>query len=146
MGRLSLVPRGEDEPMRFKARMATVMAVGTTFVYVAPASAQQGPPPTCSDFPTQVDMANSILPSLFPFDPAVLDPDGDGIGCEDNPGPPVPYNMVDFPPIPIRTGPPLEVSPTSGPPGTLITVHGEGCFPQAGERVLVGSVLLQVNE
>jgi hypothetical protein len=115
--------------MRFNAGVAAVVAAGTTFVCVAPASAQQTGT-TCSDFPTQIDMERSVPPNP---DPSVLDPDGDGVGCEENPGPPAAYNLFVFPPLRISEGPPLEVSPTSGPPGTAITVLGEDCDPPDGQ-------------
>jgi hypothetical protein len=121
--------------MRLKARVAAVVVAGTAFVCVAPASAQQTPLPTCADFPTQIDMENSVFPPTL--DPSVFDPDDDGVGCEENPGPPVPYDVRVFPPAAISNVRPLEVSPTSGPAGTVITVHGEGCIHPREVDVLV---------
>jgi hypothetical protein len=127
--------------MRVKAGVAAVVAAGTTFVCVAPASAQEVEP-TCSDFPTQIDMENSIFPPTL--DASVFDPDADGVGCEENPAPPVAYNAVVVPPARVNDVPPqpLEVSPTSGPPGTVITVHGESCV----HFVLVNVALRLFND
>jgi hypothetical protein len=118
--------------MRLKAGVVVAaLAAGTTLMYGGPASAQQVGP-DCSDFPTQIDIPNSIFP--FNLDPTDLDSDNDGVGCEANPGPPVPYNLLLFPLLPpVAIGDePLDVSPTSGPPGTVITVRGEECIPPQG--------------
>lgn len=40
----------------------------------------------CSDFKTQVKIVNG-------YDPSHLDNDNDGIGCNDNPGPPLAYDL-----------------------------------------------------
>ena len=113
--------------MELKARVAAVVAAGTMVVCMAPATAQQQPALTCADFPTQVIMIQTVFPN--DFDTSVLDPDGDGLGCEDNPEPPDGYNALVFPPVANSAPPPpLVVSPASGRPGTVITVHGTACL------------------
>ena len=46
-----------------------------------------------------------------------------------------PYNLAVCPPAAINDVPPLEVSPTSGRPGMVITVQGEGCVHPRVEAV-----------
>ena len=125
--------------MRLKARVAAVVAAGTMFVCTAPATAQQQSELTCADFPTQVILVQSVFPQ--DFDTSVLDPDGNGIGCEDNPGPADGYNALVFPPVANSDPPPpLEVSPTSGRPGAVITVHGTACLRNGFTFAIVGLV------
>jgi hypothetical protein len=51
--------------MRLKAgAVAGTLVVGTTFVYVGPASAQQPDGVNCEHVPTQIDISNSILRDL----------------------------------------------------------------------------------
>ena len=53
----------------------------------------------------------------------------------------------------MLTLPPLDVSPTSGSPGTVITVHGEECVPPMGLQFVVlqlvddtaGEVVIESN-
>jgi hypothetical protein len=109
--------------MRLKAGVvAAALAVGTTFVYVGPASAQQSDGPNCSDFPTQIDIPNSILGDLDPTD---LDENDDGVGCESNPGPPVPYDLTKVPPVALEPEPeppaPAEPAPAPEPPPATAT-------------------------
>ena len=97
--------------MRLKAAVvAAVLAAGTTLIYVGPASAQQADGPNCDDFPTQIDIANSIFPP--DLDPTDLDANDDGVGCEANPGPPVPYDLTVFPPVGIEPEPEPNRSPS----------------------------------
>ena len=99
--------------MQFKAGIvAAILAAGTTLIYVGPASAQQADGPNCDDFPTQIDIPNSILGDLDPTD---LDANDDGVGCEDNPGPPVAYDLTVFPPVAIEPEPGPEPEPQPEP-------------------------------
>jgi hypothetical protein len=105
--------------MRLKAGVvAAALAVGTTFVYVGPASAQQSDGPNCSDFPTQIDIPNSILGDLDPTD---LDENNNGVGCEARPGPPKAYDLTKNPPVLLEPEPepeppaPAEPAPPPAP-------------------------------
>jgi hypothetical protein len=99
--------------MRLKAGVvAAVLAAAATLIYVGPASAQQSDGPNCDDFPTQIDIPNSILGDLDPTD---LDADDDGVGCEDNAGPPTAYDLTVFPPAPIQPEPEPEPQPQPEP-------------------------------
>jgi hypothetical protein len=111
----------EDRPMQFKAGVvAAVLAAATTLIYVGPASAQTDGP-NCDDFPTQVDIPNSILGDLDPTD---LDSDDDGVGCEANPGPPVAYDLTVFPPVAIQPEPEPEPEPQPEPQPAPTTEPG----------------------
>jgi len=95
--------------------VASALAVGTTFVHVGPASAQQSDGPNCDDFPTQVDIPNSILGDLDPTD---LDENDNGVGCEANPGPPRAYDLTQNPPVLLEPEPEPEPPPVEQPPAT----------------------------
>jgi outer membrane biosynthesis protein TonB len=99
--------------MRLKAGIvAAVLAAATTLIYVGPASAQQTDGPNCDDFPTQIDIPNSILGDLDPTD---LDSDDDGVGCEANPGPPKAYDLTKVPPVALEPEPEPEPEPQPEP-------------------------------
>jgi hypothetical protein len=68
--------------------------------------------PNCDDFPTQIDIPNSILGDLDPTD---LDAEDDGVGCEDNAGPPTAYDLTAFPPAPIQPEPEPDPQPQPEP-------------------------------
>jgi hypothetical protein len=93
--------------------VAAILAAGTTLIFVGPASAQQSDGPNCSDFPTQIDIANSIFPP--DLDPTDLDANDDGVGCEANPSPPVPYDLTVFPPVALEPEPEPEPEPQPQP-------------------------------
>jgi hypothetical protein len=88
------------------------LAAATTLIYVGPASAQQADGPNCDDFPTQIDIPDSIFPP--DLDSTDLDSD-DGVGCESNPGPPVPYDLTVFPPAKIEPEPEPQPEPETQP-------------------------------
>jgi hypothetical protein len=88
----------------------TNMRLKPGVVYVGPASAQTDGP-NCDQFPTQIDIDNSIFPP--DLDPTDLDSDDDGVGCEARPEPPTAYDLTKNPPVA------LEPEPEPEPPSTV---------------------------
>jgi outer membrane biosynthesis protein TonB len=99
--------------MRLKAGIvAAVLSAGTMLICVGPAGAQQSDGPNCEDFPTQIDIPNSILGDLDPTD---LDANDDGVGCESNAGPPKAYDLTKVPPVAREPEPEPEPEPQPEP-------------------------------
>jgi hypothetical protein len=111
---------GEGQILRPKAGIvAAVLAAATTLIYVGPASGQQADGPNCSDFPTQIDIPNSILGDLDPTD---LDENDNGVGCEARPAPPKAYDLTKNPPVLLEPEPepepPAPAESAEPPPAT----------------------------
>jgi hypothetical protein len=115
--------------MRLKAGVvAAALAVGTTFVYVGPASAQQSDGVDCEHVPTQIDIPNSILGDLDPTD---LDANDNGVGCEDNAPPPRAYDLTKNPPVLLEPEPEPEPPAETLPPPPPATTAEPGPAPAA---------------
>jgi hypothetical protein len=118
---------GKDKPCEKAGVVAAVLAAATTLMYVGPASAQTDGV-DCEHVPTQIDIPNSILGDLDPTD---LDGNDNGVGCEDNPGPPKAYGLTKNPPVLLQPEPEPEPPPVEQPPPPAAPTIEPGAAPAA---------------
>lgn len=98
------------------------------------ASAQPGPWNDCKDFSTPVKIVGG-------FDPAHLDNDNDGIGCEGNPGNPMAYDLYSNLRGEGDSNPPELAHTGLGP-----TEHPIRWYAVAGGLIVAGGVTYAVGK